>query len=405
VSARRQAVLVLVSAVAVGVFLVTVPTFRHFFDLGVYRGAVRYWLLDGGNLYDFRYQDSVYGFTYPPFAALVLTPLAATSWPVAVAISVVLNAVAVAVLLRWWLVPVLERNGWPVWTPYAFAFLAVLVFEPARDTFSFGQVNLVLLVLACADLRALRSGSRWAGVGIGVAAAIKLTPAVFIGYLIVARRYRAAAVAAGTMAAGCAVAAVVAPDASREFWAHAVWDTGRVGNLAYVSNQSLRGVAARLDVSPLCWASAVVVVLIAWVLIVRRADLVAGFAATGIVACLISPVTWVHHLVWLLPALFLVLGDALDRRDPARLAGVAVVYIVLSSSVVWLWWAGTDGWAAAVGSNTYVWISLGLLGVLAYRSRSRPWSWWSGRPRGADRPARRRTGAGLRPGPTDESAA
>jgi alpha-1,2-mannosyltransferase len=76
---RRQVLLVLGAAVAVGVFLVTVPTFRHFFDLGVYRGAVRYWLLDGGDLYDFRYQDSVYGFTYPPFAALVFAPLVATS--------------------------------------------------------------------------------------------------------------------------------------------------------------------------------------------------------------------------------------------------------------------------------------------------------------------------------------
>jgi hypothetical protein len=69
----------------------------------------------------------------------------------------------------------------------------------------------------------------------------------------------------------------------------------------------------------------------------------------------------VHQLVWLLPALFLLLGDALDRRDRVRLAAVAAVYIVLSSSVVWLWWAGTDGWPAAVGSNTYVWISLRLL--------------------------------------------
>jgi alpha-1,2-mannosyltransferase len=405
VTARRQVLLVAVTAVAVGVFLVTVPTFRHFFDLGVYRGAVRYWLLDSGDLYDFRYQGSVYGFTYPPFAALVLTPLAAMSWPVAVLLGVAVNAVAVAVLLRWWLVPVLRRNGWPVWTPCAFAFLAVLVFEPARDTFSFGQVNLVLLVLVSADLRALRSGSRWAGVGVGVATAIKLTPAVFIGYLIVARRYRAAAVAAGTTAAACVAAALAAPDASREFWTDAVWDTGRVGNLAYVSNQSLRGVVARLDLSAVWWAAAVVAVLAGWFLLVRRADVVAGFAATGVVACLISPVTWVHHLVWLLPALFLLLGDALDRRDRVRLAALAAVYVVLSSSVVWLWWAGTDGWAAAVGSNTYVWISLGLLAVPAYTSRSRSRSWWSRRPGDADRPPRRRTDAGLRPGPAGRSAA
>jgi alpha-1,2-mannosyltransferase len=363
-SPRKQVLLVLVAAVAVGVFLVTVPTFRHFFDLGVYRGAVRYWLLDGGDLYDFRYQDSVYGFTYPPFAALVFAPLVATSWPVAVAISIGVNAAAVAVLLRWYLVPILRRNGWGVWTPCAFAFLAIAVFEPARDTFSFGQVNLVLLLLVCADLRGLRGDRLWAGVGIGIATAIKLTPAVFIGYLIVARRYRAAAVAAGTTAAATAFAAIVAPGSSRMFWTDALWDTGRVGNLAYVSNQSLRGVVARLDLSAAWWLAAVTAVLVVWFASVRRADEVTGFALTGVVACLISPVTWVHHLVWLLPALFLLLGDALDRRDQPRLAVLAVVYVVLSSSVVWLWWAGTQGWLAAFGSNTYVWISLGLLAAV-----------------------------------------
>jgi alpha-1,2-mannosyltransferase len=68
--------------------------------------------------------------------------------------------------------------------PAALAFLAVLVFEPARDTLSFGQINLVLLVLVCSDLRGLTAGRRSGGVGIGLAAAIKLTPAVFIGYLL-----------------------------------------------------------------------------------------------------------------------------------------------------------------------------------------------------------------------------
>ena len=236
---RARIAIVGVAAVAVAVFLVTVPAFRHFFDLGVYRGAVRFWLLDGGDLYGFRYQGTEYGFTYPPFAALVLSPLALTPWPVAVAASLVLNAGAVVLLLRWFL----PRGRFFL----ALAFLAVLVYEPARDTFSFGQVNLVLLVLVCADLRALVRGGRWAGIGIGIATAIKLTPAVFVAYLIVTRRYRAAAVAAGTSAAATVLGVLIAPDASRTFWTSAVWDADRVGKLAYVSNQSLRGVVARLD--------------------------------------------------------------------------------------------------------------------------------------------------------------
>jgi alpha-1,2-mannosyltransferase len=362
-SPRRQVLLVAAAAVAVGVFVVTVPTFRHFFDLGVYRGAARYWLLDGGDLYDYRYQASVYGFTYPPFAILVFSPLVLTSWPVAVAISLVINTAAVVVLLRWFVLPVLQRNGWPVWTPLALTFLALLVFEPSLDTFSFGQVNLALLVLVCADLRGLQNGNRWAGIGIGLATAIKLTPAVFVGYLLVTRRFRAAAVAAGTSVAATLLAALVAPSASVEFWTDALWDTGRVGDLAYVSNQSLRGVVARLHGPATWWVAAVGVTLVVWFLLVRRADEVTGFAVTGVVACLISPVTWVHHLVWLLPALFLLAGDALDRRDVRRLVVLGVVFVLLSSDVVWLWWDHTGGWLAAIGGNLYVWISVGLLGA------------------------------------------
>jgi alpha-1,2-mannosyltransferase len=367
---RGRVALVLVAAVAVAVFLVTVPTFRHFFDLGVYRGAVRSWLLDGGDLYDFRYQDSEYGFTYPPFAALALSPLAVTSWPVAVAAGLTVNAGCVALLLRWFLVPILRRRGRPVWLPCALAFLAVLVFEPARDTFSYGQVNLVLLVLVCGDLR----NRRLPGVGVGLAAAIKLTPAVFIGYLLLSRRYRAAATATVTAAGATLVAFLLAPDASRVFWTSALWDTGRVGRLYYVSNQSLRGVVARLEAPGTWWiaGAALVVAYWCWWVCSKRPGQVAGFAVTGAVGCLISPVTWVHHLVWLLPGLFLALewawstgGRTLRRR---RLAGLAAGFVVLSSSLVWLWWADPHGWAAFPGSNAYVWLTLVLLGVLTQRS-------------------------------------
>ncbi len=161
ISRRSQRALVLGTAIAVAVFLVTIPTFRHFFDLGVYRGAVRYWLVGGGDLYDFRYQGTEYGFTYPPFAALALSPLAAMSWPVAVAVSLLVNAACVAILLRWFLVPMLRRRGWPVWTSCAMAFLAIVVFEPARDTFSYGQVNLVLLCWSAATC-ATNASPGWA---------------------------------------------------------------------------------------------------------------------------------------------------------------------------------------------------------------------------------------------------
>ena len=345
----RRVLLVGAATVATLIFLFTVPTFREFFDLGVYRGAVRHWLLDGGDLYEFRYQGTEYGFTYPPFAALVFSPLSLLSWPLAVALSLLLNAAAAVVLLRWF--------GFRKWMPVALGFLAIQIFEPARDTVSFGQVNLVLMVLV---LAAMRPKGPWTAAGIGLATAIKLTPAVFIGYLIVTRRYKEAAVASGTAVAATLLAVVIAPDASRTFWTQALWDTDRVGRLEYVSNQSLRGVVARLDLPSVLWPILVLACVAAWFVLVRRTDRVTGFALTGILACLISPVTWVHHLVWLLPALFLLMG-----RRPVLIGALSVV---LSSSVVFLWWAGASGPVAAVGANTYVWISLLLAALLTVKA-------------------------------------
>ncbi|MFI5890874.1 glycosyltransferase 87 family protein [Actinoplanes sp. NPDC051513] len=364
---RAQVALVTLAAIAVAVFLATIPTFRHFFDLGVYRGAVRYWLIDGGDLYDFRYQDTEYGFTYPPFAALALSPLAITSWPVAVAAAALLNAGAVALLIRWQFAPILRRHGRPVWTPCALMFLGFLVFEPSRDTFSYGQVNLLLLVLVCSDLR----NRKMSGVGIGLAAAIKLTPVIFIGYLILSRQYRQAATAIATAAGATVLALLIAPEASVRFWTGAVWDTNRIGKLYYVSNQSLRGVVARLDAPSTLWLAAVALVVAYWCWWVRtrRPDPLTGFAVTGVIACLVSPITWVHHLVWLIPGLFLLLDRAM--RTPAvvprrrRLAVLAAGFVVMSSSIVWLWWAHPMGWDAFAGSNAYVWISLVVLAALA----------------------------------------
>ncbi len=359
---RRRAFALSGLVVATAVFLVAVPAFRHFFDLGVYRGAVRWWLLDDGPLYDFRYQFTEYGFTYPPFAALLFSPLVATSWPVAIALGLLVNAAMVALLLRRLGWPEIRARRWHRPTALVVATCGIMLFEPVRDTFSYGQVNLVLLVLVLADERLLARGSRYAGIGIGLAAAVKLTPGIFLLYLVVAGKRRAAAVAAGTAAAATALAALIAPGASRVFWTDALWDTERVGKLAYVSNQSLRGVLARLDVphASAWWLGLVAVVLAVWAVRARRAaaagDHLTGFALTGIAGCLVSPVTWVHHLVWVLPALVL-----LARRRPVL---TAVGYVLLCSSVVWLWWDDAGTLSGTIGGNTYVWICLTLLVLL-----------------------------------------
>ena len=152
---------------------------RHgFFDLDVYHGAINYWVHDGGSLYDYLKPFSTYGFTYPPFARAA----DAAAWRSRRGPSPSSSAASPACGHRrcviYWLVdPVARREGWIRWYALALAICFAIAFEPLRETFLFGQVNMYLVVLVAADLLLLVSrGSRFAGVRIGLATAIKLTP-------------------------------------------------------------------------------------------------------------------------------------------------------------------------------------------------------------------------------------
>ena len=112
-------------------------------------------------------------------------------------VSVAAGVVTTAVLIWWLLDPVARRAGWTRWFALAVALCLAAAFEPMRETVNFGQVNTLLLFLVAVDLlRLLPAGNRWAGVGIGLATAIKLTPGIFIVYLLVTGRWRAAVTAA-----------------------------------------------------------------------------------------------------------------------------------------------------------------------------------------------------------------
>ncbi|WP_330440203.1 glycosyltransferase 87 family protein [Micromonospora sp. NBC_00821] len=374
-----QVVGVVVLAAAVTGFLAVAAVRHGFFDLKVYYGALTWWVHDGGEIYDYLKPGTQYGFTYPPFAALVMLPMAYLPWTAAIVVSVLASVVTTTVLI-WWLVdPIARRAGWTRWFALAVALCLAAAFEPMRETVNFGQVNTLLLFLVAVDLlRLLPAGNRWTGVGIGLATAIKLTPGVFIVYLLVTGRWRAALTASGTAAGVSLLAAALFPDASREFWTEALWNTGRVGELAFVSNQSLRGVVARLDPehpSTLLWLVLVLGTLALWAWRSRAAvaagDEATGLALTGAVMCLVSPVTWVHHLVWLLPALILLVDNAMaapaGRRRQVLLVAATIGYALLISRTVWLWekdFTGVDGF---LGSNAYVWVSLALLAFLPIR--------------------------------------
>jgi alpha-1,2-mannosyltransferase len=384
--ARRVAVPVTVGCLALAALITALlaPGRRGWFDVSVYWGTAHWWR-HGGSIYTYLHPGTGYGFTYPPFALLCMAPLSVLDFPAAVVLALLVNLACVAVLLHWLVDPLIRRQGWHRGYALVLACSLLAVFGPVRDTISFGQVNLVLLVLVWGDLRMLRRARQaaelgrlgawppaaaWAGIGIGLAAAVKLTPLLFIGYLLLTREWRAARMAIGTFLAATAAAALIMPADSVQYWVHTMWQTGRVGDLGYVSNQSLLGVYTRLglgDGTRWLWLVGVLAVLIAWAVKVHRtgaADHRTGFALTGVAACLASPVTWVHHLVWVLPALVLLIDIALRRPERRWLLGVVLVgYLVFSIGLVWIA-APYTGLTRLIGANAGAWVCLALLAIL-----------------------------------------
>jgi alpha-1,2-mannosyltransferase len=217
---RQVGLLALVTAAAVAGF--AWYGLRHEFnDLTIYIDAMRWW--DGGHpLYEFAKPDATQGqlgYTYPPFTAMLMRPMAWLSYGASLAIVML----ASAALLSWcvWLLtrPLAGRLGWPAWLTFGLTLVLASGLEPIRETFMLGQVNAVLWALILLDLLVLAPRhSRLVGVGIGLATAIKLTPAIFVVYLLVTRRWRAAGVAVGTAAAASLLAAALAPRDSWTYW-------------------------------------------------------------------------------------------------------------------------------------------------------------------------------------------
>ena len=337
-----------------------------------------------GDLYNLTYQHTGLGFSYPPMAAAVFSvlsylPLTVLKWAASAGSVAALTAVT---WLTW------GALGYPrsrARLGGALATAAVGIWaEPVQQTLSYGQVNLVLLLIIVADLT-LPDHVRWKGAGVGLAAGFKLTPLIFIPYLLLTRRFRAAGVALGTFLAMMAVSWAWLPAQSDRYWAGQLFmDADRLGNGAYVGNQSLRGLLLRLAVSghaaQAVWAVVVVIVgaggLLLAVATTRRGREMAGILICALTGLLISPVSWSHHWVWAAPALVLA-ADSVVRatvaawsrwRRRAAWGSVLALLAVFWSRLVWAVPAravqgrGLSGpWLLA--GNLYVLAGLAALGL------------------------------------------
>jgi alpha-1,2-mannosyltransferase len=295
-------------------------------DLHVYRAGgeavlAQRPLYDGGVFLDLP-------FVYPPFAALVFVPL--TLLPLQV-LKLVWAAAGVALVAF-----VVRRSaatlGWAPGRAVTTLLVAVLLaLDPIRTTFYLGQINVVLLALVLADLTG-RPESRWRGVGIGLAAALKLTPLLFVAYLLLTDRRRAAATGGATFAAAVGLGFLLDPADSAVYWLHGTFAAAdRISPIASTSNHSLAGLLARLNAPGRVGLAAAGVLAIVGLAVAvhahRRGQELLGSTVCGLLAAAAAPFAWSHHFVWFGPLVVLLAHRvaAGERRAGAALAAIVAV--------------------------------------------------------------------------------
>jgi alpha-1,2-mannosyltransferase len=297
-------------------------------DATVYQAAGLAVRHQPAGLYTLRLGVAKQPFTYTPFAALLfavasLLPFAGWQVVLAVLTIVLLPVVAYQAL------GIAGRPAGMARAAAAFAIGAVsLWLEPVAMTLFFGQINVVLLALVVGDL-ALPDRTRGKGIGIGLAAAVKLTPLIFIAYLLLTRRVRAAAVSGLTFAATIGLGFALLPHASAVYWGG---QFGQPGSTPFhLLNQSLYGAILRLTHAGhhahRYWlAAALVIALVGLgtsVVASRRGHELLGLVTCAATSLLVSPVSWSHHYVYVIPAFALAAYG--PRRLGYRIAGVAFI--------------------------------------------------------------------------------
>jgi alpha-1,2-mannosyltransferase len=309
------------------------PWQPNMIDLEVYR-RVGNAVLTGGDVFDSQGQLP---WIYPGFAAVLTVPFAVLPPVLAAAAWLVLCTAALAAMLY--------RLGYSGWRLSLLATLAILFVQPVRDTLGFGQLGIFLVAAAVLDSmpgpRVFRRRVLPEGWMVGVATAVKLTPAVVAAYNFFAGRRKAGLVAFFSFLAATAVGFALLPAASLEYWVKlASGDSGLNSGIVYATNQSVLGVWNRLTGEPSRGGlvlSVLVVALGVWaaVLMHRRGQVGLAISLAGLTSLLASPISWSHHYVWVVP-LGIVLWQGRALPGYLRWPGLGYVAWLVVAPFMWL---------------------------------------------------------------------
>ncbi|WP_234365435.1 glycosyltransferase 87 family protein [Streptomyces sp. RTd22] len=334
-------------------------------DLLVYQ-AEGWTVRNAADLYDMRASVHHLPNTYPPFAAMLFTPLTLMGTGVLRTFGTAVNLALMVVLAQLSLRLVARPRRVPrAAAVLALAGLAVWC-EPVWTTLRYGQINVAVAVLVLWDLTR-PTGHRWAGVGTGIATGIKLTPGLFIVFLAAAglidavRRLRRragygfgsdhlrrAGVATAAFAWTVCMSALALPYDSHRFWTQVLFATDRPGDVEGSGNQNLRGALARMLHTPdpgLWWLAAAALigcVGLATAVAAQLADDRAlpharAWAAVScaVTALMVSPVSWSHHWVWALPMVLLLAVETVRRASRAWAGWTALTGLLFCSFMIW----------------------------------------------------------------------
>jgi alpha-1,2-mannosyltransferase len=354
-------------------------------DIDVYRMGGRAWL-DGRPLYADNAMFHTRGgldlpFTYPPLAAIAFCPFAWLPLPLAsgaitlttlvlLIVSTIIVLARLDVAARWTMLP---DPAWlrRCWLAVAVVAPAVIYLEPIVSNIEFGQINVVLMTLVIADCVPRRTP--WPrGLLLGLAIALKLTPAVFLVYFALRRDGRAALTAVASFVAATLAGFVLAWRDSLEYWTDTVRNTDRIGAATLNTNQNVAGTLARLGLPAYehftLWTLGCLAVLAVTVWAARRVlragEPVLALMCIALFGLVVSPVSWSHHWVWALPTV-LVTAVVAFRRRSVLLAAVGAAGTAL------MVWTPIDllpehreqtasWWRQLVGAS-YVWWALALI--------------------------------------------
>ncbi|VEG39255.1 Protein of uncharacterised function (DUF2029) [Mycolicibacterium flavescens] len=378
--AAAAPVLLVISIAARLAWTYLVPNGANFVDLHVYVGGAGT-LDQPGALYDYVYAEQTpdfpLPFTYPPFAAVVFYPLhllpfglVALLWQLGI-----IAALYGVVRISQRLLGSGDRRTAMLWTAVG------IWLEPLRSTFDYGQINVVLVL---AVLYAVYSTRWWlSGLLVGVAAGLKLTPAVSGLYFLGARRWGAVIFSAVVFVATVGISALVVGDETRRYFTELLGDANRVGPVGTSFNQSWRGGISRILGHDAGYGPAVVagiavtavLAVLAWRAIGGASDRLGEIVVVQLFGLLLSPISWTHHWVWLIPLMIWLLHGPLSARLGARVLGWGWLVLTLVG-VPWLLsfaqpsiWVISRPWYLAWAGLIYVVATLATLAWIAATGR------------------------------------